>query len=65
MIGERSGNIEGVFCQLRRFFEAELEKYSARFIGLIEPVLILILGAAIITIIVLFVMPILSMYGSI
>ncbi|MBN2323952.1 MAG: type II secretion system F family protein [Spirochaetes bacterium] len=64
MIGERSGNIEGVFCQLRRFFEAELEKYSARFIGLIEPVLILILGAAIITIIVLFVMPILSLYGS-
>jgi type II secretory pathway component PulF len=61
-IGEQSGRIEDVFGQLRLYYQAELEKWSARFMTLIEPFLILTAGIVIFLIIIFVVVPIFSIY---
>ena len=61
-VGERSGHIEQVFAQLRRYYQGEIEKWSARFMSLIEPALILLVGAVILALILFFVTPIFSIY---
>jgi type II secretory pathway component PulF len=61
-VGERSGHIEQVFAQLRRYYQGEIEKWSSRFMSLIEPVLILFVGAIILAMILFFVTPIFSIY---
>ena len=64
-VGDRSGRLEAVFSQLRKYYQAEMEKWSSRFMSLIEPMLILLVGGAIFIVIIIFVVPILSIYGSI
>jgi type II secretory pathway component PulF len=61
-VGERSGNSEQVFAQLRRYYQGEIEKWSSRFMSLIEPVLILFVGAVILAMILFFVTPLFSIY---
>lgn len=61
-IGERSGNIGSVFQQLSRYYQGELERWTSRFMSLIEPVLILFVGGIIFFIIVFFITPIFSVY---
>jgi type II secretory pathway component PulF len=61
-VGERSGQIEQVFGQLRRYYQGEIEKWSARFMSLVEPVLILLVGAIIFAIVFFFIIPIFSLY---
>ncbi len=61
-IGERSGQIEQVFTQLRHYYQGEIEKWSSRFMNLIEPILILIVGIIIFIIIYFFITPIFSIY---
>jgi general secretion pathway protein F len=61
-VGERSGHIEQVFAQLRRYYQGEIGKWSARFMSLIEPALILLVGAVILALILFFVTPIFSIY---
>lgn len=63
-IGEKSGRIERAFGQLRAYYQREAEKWSSRFMTLIEPILILFLGLTIFLFIILFIVPIFSMYGS-
>jgi type II secretory pathway component PulF len=63
-IGEKSGHIERAFGQLRAYYQREVEKWSSRFMTLIEPILILFLGLTIFLFIILFIVPIFSMYGS-
>jgi len=63
-IGEKSGNIEKAFAQLRSYYQSEVERWSTRFMNLIEPVLILSVGAVIFLFIIFFVMPIFTIYGS-
>ncbi len=64
-IGEKSGHIEKAFAQLRGYYQNQLEKWFSRFMNLIEPVLILIVGVFIFLIIIFFVMPIFTIYGNI
>jgi type II secretory pathway component PulF len=64
-VGERSGQIERVFAQLRRYYQGEIENWTARFMNLIQPVLILLVGIAILAIILVFVMPIFTIYEGI
>jgi type II secretory pathway component PulF len=61
-VGEKAGQVEQVFGQLRRYYQAEIEKWSSRFMDLAQPVLILAVGLIIFLIIVFFIMPIFSIY---
>jgi type II secretory pathway component PulF len=61
-VGERAGQVEQVFGQLRRYYQAEIEKWSSRFMNLVEPVLILAVGVIIFFIIIVFITPIFSIY---
>jgi len=61
-VGEKAGQVEQVFGQLRRYYQAEIEKWSSRFMDLAQPVLILGVGLVIFLIIIFFIMPIFSIY---
>jgi type II secretory pathway component PulF len=63
-IGEKSGHIEKAFAQLRAYYQREAEKWSSRFMTLVEPILVLLLGATIFLFIIFFIMPIFTMYGG-
>jgi type II secretory pathway component PulF len=64
-VGERVGHVEKVFGQLRAFYQQEVEKWINRLMTLIEPALIVVLGVLIVLFVVLFIVPIFSLYGSI
>ncbi len=61
-VGERAGQVEQVFGQLRRYYQGEMEKWSSRFMNLVEPVLILVVGVIIFVIIIFFITPVFSIY---
>lgn len=61
-VGERSGQIEQVFAQLRRYYQGEIEKWSSNFMNLVEPIIILLVGIIIFVIIFFFITPIFSIY---
>jgi type II secretory pathway component PulF len=64
-IGERSGKTEGVFSQLRSYFQGELERRSAQFVLLIEPAMIALIGMVILALVSGILLPLFSIYGSI
>ena len=64
-IGERSGSVEKAFEQLRRYYQEEVRKWSSRFINLIEPILILLVGVIIFLFIIFFIIPIFSIYENV
>ena len=64
-IGERVGHVEKVFSQMRIYYQEEIERFSTRFMGLIEPALILFVGIVILFIVLTFIVPLFSMYGTI
>jgi type II secretory pathway component PulF len=64
-IGERSGSVEKAFGQLRCFYQEEVKKWSSRFINLVEPILILLVGVIIFLFIIFFIVPIFSIYGNV
>jgi len=64
-IGERVGHVEKVFTQLRAYYQQEVEKWITRLMALIEPAFIVVLGALIILFVVLFIVPIFSLYGNV
>lgn len=63
-IGERTGVVEGIFVQTRAYFQYEIEKWTMRFMNLIEPILIVSVGVILITLIVLFIMPFLTSFTA-
>jgi type II secretory pathway component PulF len=64
-IGEGSGRTERVFAQLRSYFQGELERRSAKFILLIEPAMIAVIGAVILALATGILLPLFSVYGTI
>jgi type II secretory pathway component PulF len=64
-IGERTGKTEQVFAQLRAYFQGELERRSAKFILLIEPAMIAVIGMAILALVAGILLPLFSAYGTI
>jgi type II secretory pathway component PulF len=64
-VGEKSGHPEKIFYQLKSYYQSEIEKWTARFMNLAEPVLIVLVGLVIMLMIMFFVVPVFSMYGSI
>jgi type II secretory pathway component PulF len=63
-IGEKSGQVELVFGQLRRFYQGEVERASSRLAALAEPVLIVLVGFLILAMVQALVVPLFSMYGG-
>jgi general secretion pathway protein F len=64
-IGERAGRVENVFGQLRAFYGQEVVTWVTRLTTLVEPALILGLGILLILFIVLFVVPVFSLYAEV
>jgi type II secretory pathway component PulF len=64
-IGERAGQIEKVFGQLRRYYQGEVERWTTRFMNLVEPVLIILVGGLLLVFVLVFIVPLFSLYGAI
>lgn len=65
MVGEKSGKPEHVFSQLRNYFQNEIDLYTTKFMVLIEPALIILIGLFLIVLIINVIVPVFSLYGSI
>ena len=63
-IGERTGNVASVFSQLRIYYQGENERWSERFMTLVEPALMVLVGAGMILMIVGVVLPLLQAFGG-
>jgi type II secretory pathway component PulF len=64
-IGEGSGKTERVFAQLRSYFQGDLERRSSKFILLIEPAMIAVIGMVILALVTGILLPLFSVYGTI
>jgi type II secretory pathway component PulF len=64
-IGERTGSVDKVFGQLKKYYQNELEKWTTRFTELLGPALILVVGALMLYLVFSFIIPIFSIFGTI
>lgn len=65
LVGERSGNTEQIFTQIKKYYQSEIGIITTKFMALIEPALIILIGIILITLIITVVIPVFSMYGEI
>jgi general secretion pathway protein F len=63
-IGERVGHVEKVFGQLRAYYQQEVDKWITRLMALVEPALIVGIGICVILFVVLFIVPVFSLFGA-
>ncbi|MBN2651885.1 MAG: type II secretion system F family protein [Spirochaetales bacterium] len=61
-IGEKTGQVESTFLQLRNYFSDKVDKVLSRVVSLAEPVLIMLTGMFVLLIAVKIVLPLFSMY---
>jgi len=64
-LGEKSGQVERVFAQIGRYFRADIDRRSSRFMALVEPALILLVGGMVLLLVIFFIVPLFTMYGSV
>lgn len=64
-VGERSGDVSGVFAQIRAYFQQSHERMLAKLYAWIEPALIFVAGLLILFLVVNFVIPMFTMYGTV
>jgi type II secretory pathway component PulF len=64
-VGEKTGSVEGVFSQIRAYFENEVENGSERLMGMIEPALTLFTGLIVLFLIFQFVIPVFQLYTKV
>jgi type II secretory pathway component PulF len=62
VIGERSGSVEAVFRQLRRYYQEEINKWSSRAMTFLEPLFMILVGIIIVVFIIVFVLPVFTIY---
>lgn len=63
-VGERTGNVESVFSQLRSYYQTRTDRTLERLVGLAEPAIMLVVGAIILFMVVFLILPIFSAYGT-
>jgi type II secretory pathway component PulF len=63
-VGERTGRAEEAFGQLRRYYQGEVDRITSRFMTLVEPALILVVGCMTAVLALVFILPLFSMYGA-
>jgi type II secretory pathway component PulF len=54
-----------VFANLRNFFEETVDSFTERFLGSLEPVLMLLTGLVVLFLVLQFVLPLFSLYGAV
>lgn len=59
-IGEHTGSLSEVFGRMRVFYQAEVERAMARLAGLVEPTLIVAVGAVMMFVIIRIIIPVLT-----
>jgi type IV pilus assembly protein PilC len=64
-VGERTGTVEPVFARIRDYFQNDVEHTSESLTGMIEPVLTLLVGIAVLLLVMQFVLPVFSLYGRV
>lgn len=64
IVGERSGKTERVFAQVRKYFQAEVDRASTKFTTMLEPALIVLIGALLLVLVTLVIVPLFTIYGS-
>ncbi|MFW6293722.1 MAG: type II secretion system F family protein [Spirochaetota bacterium] len=64
-IGEHTGNIAGVFSQMRAYYDKEIERMAGRLTALVEPALIIAVGGAILFVVIRVVVPLFGAMRSI
>ena len=64
-VGEEAHDLRPAIARLREYYEGEFEKLSGATMNLIEPVLILLVGAILLLVILQFIGPIYALLGGI
>lgn len=64
-IGERSGNIEPVFHQLRDYYQEKLDNLMVRAMAIFEPMIIIGIGLIVFYIVAKILLPFMSIYGNV
>jgi type II secretory pathway component PulF len=64
-IGEQAGKTEQVFTQIRSFFQDEIEQRTSKFLLLIEPAMIGLIGLVLLALTGGILLPLFSIYGTI
>lgn len=64
-VGERTGKPQEIFGRLRSYYQAMAERRTRTFMALIEPGVTLLIGAGVIIIVFMFVIPLFNAMGSI
>lgn len=63
-VGEETGEVAGVFAQLRSYYRSRVERLTERFVSLFEPALIVLVGAAVLALAVTFVVPLFTSFSG-
>ncbi len=64
-VGERTGSVAEVFSNIRSFYQKSITVWTDRFVGLVEPAVSVMVGGVIIAIVMLFILPLFTAYGSV
>lgn len=64
-VGEKSGKPELIFTQIRNYFQNEIDLYTTKFMTMIEPALVIIIGIFLIILVITVIVPVFSLYGAI
>ncbi|MDC7224659.1 MAG: type II secretion system F family protein [Spirochaetales bacterium] len=63
-LGERIGSVDKIFKQLKDYYQQEMQKILNNILTLVEPVVIILLGVILLTVILNVILPLLTMYGG-
>ncbi|AMC93164.1 hypothetical protein AOC36_04010 [Erysipelothrix larvae] len=61
-VGEETGDLEGILSKIANYFDEESEAAMTRLVGLVEPMMIIILGIMVAIIVIAIMQPIFTMY---
>jgi type IV pilus assembly protein PilC len=64
-VGERTGDVGAVFAQIRAFFQQDAEYLAEKLVVVIEPAVTVAVGLIILALVVQFVLPVFSLYGTV
>lgn len=65
LVGEKSGKTDQIFSEVKNYFQSEMDVIISKFMSLIEPALIVVVGLFLIIFIITIVLPVFSLYGEI
>lgn len=64
LVGEGAHDLKRVFAQLQRFYQQDLDRYHHRFLNLVEPAMIVLVGGLLVFLVLTFITPVFTMLGN-